>query len=128
MVCAVTGSTAAAKPVPTAVLTKLRREKSRVGVRLSKSSFCINVSGYEGRGPHGHRRGIGPDRSARRMPVTGHGFHDGKGGCSLEAAQRTRAVPILQAIHALLTGRHERCLQMQGQCAPMTAQRNDSNA
>lgn len=38
MVCAVTGSTAAAKPLPTEVRTKSRREKARVGSRLSMSA------------------------------------------------------------------------------------------
>jgi len=45
MVWAVTGSTAAAKPLPTVVCTKLRRLKSRDGARLSISSFNMGAPG-----------------------------------------------------------------------------------
>jgi mRNA-degrading endonuclease toxin of MazEF toxin-antitoxin module len=41
IVCAWTGSTAAAKPLPTAVRTKSRRLKARVGVKLSRSLRSI---------------------------------------------------------------------------------------
>ena len=39
--CALTGSTAAAKPLPTAVRTKSRRLKERLGTRLSSSGCSM---------------------------------------------------------------------------------------
>src|SRR3954463_2235434 len=43
MVCADTGNTAAAKPVPSAALMKVRRLKGTCGARLSTSGFSMRA-------------------------------------------------------------------------------------